>query len=453
MQSIAVGASAPAPVSKPRLGLGQIGNLSFGFFGIQVAFALQNANVSRIFQTLGASIEALPVLWIAAPLTGLVVQPIVGYYSDRTWGRLGRRRPYFLAGAIAATVALTLLPNAPYLWLAVPAFWLLDIAVNVSMEPFRAFVGDMLPPEQRTTGYAVQTLFIGAGALAASAAPYLLTEVLGFAGAAPAGVVPEAVRVSFYLGAAALLVAVLWTVVSTREYSPAELARFAAAGEGGATTAAATERRPLLRELCSDVLSMPGVMRRLALIQFFSWCALFMLWIYTTPVVAAHHFHGALVGTLAYNQAGNWVGVLFATYNAVSAAYALVLPRLAARVGRERLHALNLLLGAAGFAGFWVTRDPSLLLAAMIGIGIAWASILTLPYALLCGALPYRKLGLYMGIFNVFIVLPQIAVASLIGAVVKRAFPGDPTGVMLIAAACCMLAAALCWRPFAGRSM
>ena len=437
------GSGGEHAAAKPRLGLGAIGNLSFGFFGIQVAFALQTANVSRIFQTLGASIDALPILWIAGPMTGLLVQPIIGYLSDRTWGRFGRRRPYFLAGALLSATALVLLPNAPFLWLAVAAFWLLDISLNVSMEPFRAFVGDMLPDEQRTTGYAVQTIFIGFGALAASAAPWVFTNVLGIAGNAPSGVVPENVRVAFYVGAVALFLAVLWTVLSTREYSPAELARYAGA-------AAAPEDAPAhvhpVRELVTDFIAMPQVMRRLAVIQFFSWCGFFVLWIYGTPVVAFHHFGGAAPGTAAYNAAGNHVGNLFAVYNGVAAVYAFLLAPLAARFGRERVHAANLVAGAAGFAGFCLTRDPTTLYASMVGVGMAWASVLTMPYALLCGALPYRKLGVYMGIFNFFIVLPQLVVAGVMGTIVRLAFPGDPAGVMGLAAAALVTAAALAWR-------
>jgi maltose/moltooligosaccharide transporter len=432
------------PAAKPRLGLAAIGNLSFGFFGIQIAFALQTANVSRIFQTLGAAIDQLPILWVAGPLTGLLVQPIIGYLSDRTWGRFGRRRPYFLAGAILSTTALVLLPNAPYLWLAVAAFWLLDISLNVSMEPFRAFVGDMLPEEQRTTGYAVQTIFIGCGALAASAAPWVFANLLGIRGDAPAGIVPDAVRVAFYIGAAALFVAVLWTVLSTREYSPEQLARFAAAA--GLPPAAEAPAVHPLRELWGDLVGMPQVMRRLAVIQFFSWCAFFVLWIYGTPVVAYHQYGGALAGTAAYNAAGDWVGVMFAVYNGVAAGYAFLLPPLAARFGRERVHAANLAAGAAGFLGFVMTRNPQLLVLAMVGIGMAWASVLTMPYALLCGAIPYRKLGVYMGIFNFFIVLPQLVVAGVMGFVVHLAFPGDPAGVMTIAAGSFLIAAALSWR-------
>ncbi len=437
----------PLAAQKPRLSLPAIGNLSFGFFGIQVAFALQNANVSRIFQTLGASIDQLPILWIAGPVTGLLVQPLVGYFSDRTWGKLGRRRPYFLAGALAGALALTLLPNAQFLWLAVIAFWALDVSINVSMEPFRAFVGDMLPAEQRTRGYAVQTIFIGAGALAASAAPYVLSHWAGVSGVAPRGVVPDSVRVAFYIGAVALFAAVLWTVLSTREYSPAQLAAFAATARAPAdATATGVKSANPLVALLGDLFAMPRVMRRLALIQFFSWSGLFVLWIYSTPVVAAHQFHSTGPGTASYDAAADWIGVLFATYNAVSALYAFVLPKFAARFGQEGTHAASLIAGALGFAAFWLVRDPRLLVLAMVGVGIAWASILTMPYAILCGAIPYQKFGVYMGLFNFFIVLPQMFVAGTAGFLVRHAFPGDPAGIMLVGAASLSIAAALCLR-------
>lgn len=477
---------------KPRMNAARIASMSFGFFGIQIAFALQAANVSRIFQTLGASVDSLPILWVAGPLTGLIVQPIVGYISDRTWNRFGRRRPYFVAGALASSLALIALPNASVLWLAVVCFWLLDVSINVSMEPFRAFVGDMLPESQRTAGYAAQAIFIGFGALLASAAPFVLTNMFGIAGVAAEGVVPDGVKLAFYLGAAALTISVLWTVLSTREYTPAELRSFAPVAQRERIDAAVATVPPPAQSLRSAVLwtvvgaallfaafrfgfdngikllgacvaafglvhliqvllaatgravnpigetladlaAMPQEMRRLAIIQFFSWSGLFVMWIYATPVVAQHHFGATDTGSAAYNRAGDWVGILFAVYNAVSAVYAFALPALGERLGRHRLHALNLCAGAAGLASFYLVRDPNVLLFAMVGIGMAWASVLTVPYALLCGALPYEKLGIYMGLFNFFIVIPQLAVSGVMGSIVRRVWPGDPAGVMLLA--------------------
>lgn len=439
-------ANAPGAARKPRLAPLAIANLSFGFFGIQIAFALQTANVSRIFQTLGASIDELPILWIAGPVTGLLVQPIVGWFSDRTWTRFGRRRPYFIGGAIASAAALLLMPNSPELWIAVVALWMLDVAVNVTMEPFRAFVGDMLPPEQRTAGYAMQTIFIGTGALLASAAPWILTNAFGVSGDAPAGVVPDAVRLAFYMGAGALFCAVAWTVLTTREYSPDELARFAAA-----ESRASVARQPgvttggFVRSLVADVLAMPAAMRRLAVIQFCSWSGLFVLWVYSTPVVASRYFDAA-PNTSAYNAAADWVGVLFAIYNAVAATYAFLLPKLAARFGGERVHAANLAIGALALASYCVFDEPRALILTMVGIGIAWASILTMPYALLCETIHYSKFGTYMGVFNFFIVLPQLFVAAAAGPLVRAAFTPDPSGIMAVAGGLMLVGAALAWR-------
>ncbi|WP_374295723.1 MFS transporter [Sphingomonas sp.] len=483
-------------MEKPRQGFRGLWNISFGFFGIQIGFALQNANVSRIFQSLGTSVDDLAFLWIAAPLTGLLVQPVIGHYSDRTWGPLGRRRPYFLAGAVLATAALVAMPNAPVLLVAAVLLWLLDASLNVSMEPFRAFVGDMLPKSQRTAGYAFQTGFIGAGAVVGSLAPIVLTDVFGVANTAPGGGVPPSVQYGFYIGAAALFAAVLWTVLTTREYSPAEMAAFE---DGDAETVVATgtvrrgsglaplwialgiaivvavERlaldKPLyilgggliayglalivsaalvrrgqgdnaLSQILGDLAAMPATMRRLALVQFFTWSALFIMWIYTTPIVTARAFGATDASSAAYNEGANWVGVLFAVYNGVAALWAFVMPVLAARIGRRDTHIVGLLSGAAGFASFLVVRDPVMLIGSMVLIGIAWSSILTMPYAILSAALPQEKLGIYMGLFNIFIVLPQLIVSSVMGEVVRRFFPGDPVWAMAIAAGVIVAAAA-----------
>ncbi|MEP9359622.1 MFS transporter [Sphingomonas sp. KR3-1] len=473
---------------RPRQGFAGLWNISFGFLGIQIGFALQNANMSRVFQSLGESIDDLALLWIAAPLTGLLVQPIIGHYSDRTWGRFGRRRPYFLAGAVLATLALVAMPNAPALLAAALLLWILDASLNVSMEPFRAFVGDMLDKEQHTAGYAIQTAFIGAGAVMGSATPWLLDH-LGVSNAAPGGGLPDTVRWSFYLGGAALLLAVLWTVLTTREHSPGEILAFdgpapapqpappAKAGAGlpwliggavlgllvfalglekelyllagllaayGAAriVTALTSGTGLLGDLMADFSGMPAVMKRLALVQFFSWSALFIMWIYTTPVVAQYVFHAPDSSSAGYNEAGNWVGILFAAYNAVATLAALfVLRPLARRLGKVRTHAIALALGALGYASFLVIRDPQALLLAEIGIGVAWASILAMPYAILASALPQAKLGVYMGLFNVFVVIPQLLVATVIGTVMRHLFPGQPIWTMAIAAAVMLLAA------------
>ncbi|MBB4155274.1 maltose/moltooligosaccharide transporter [Sphingomonas jinjuensis] len=483
---------------KPRQGALGLWNISFGFFGIQIGFALQNANMSRIFQSLGTSLDDLPALWVAAPLTGLLVQPVIGHMSDRTWlGRLGRRRPYFLAGAVLAALALVAMPEAKALWFAAMMLWLLDASLNVSMEPFRAFVGDMLRKDQHGVGYAVQTAFIGAGAVVGSIFPWVL-ERLGVANDAAPGQIPDTVRIAFWFGGAALFAAVLWTVVTTREYAPDEMAAFdGAADHGGAETLRLLALRTygasvgwavagvavlalvrafalkqemyllgalligygaasgiaiarakggkgagMLGHIVGDFAGMPPIMKRLALVQFFTWSALFIMWINTTPVVT-QYFFGAAPGTAAFQRGANWVDVLFATYNGVAAVAALtLLPWLARRIGRARTHLLALLCGAAGFASFFVIRDPQLLIASEIGIGIAWASILAMPYAILASALPQRKLGVYMGLFNVFVVVPQLLVATVMGQIMKAFFPTEPIWTMAFAAAV-MAAAAL----------
>ncbi len=464
---------------KPALTFWQIWNLCFGFLGIQFGFALQNANVSRIFQTLGAEMELLPLLWIAAPLTGLLVQPIVGYYSDRTWNRLGRRRPYFLFGALLTTLALLVMPNAPYLWIAAGTLWVMDASINVAMEPFRAFVADQMPPRQRPAGYAMQSFFIGTGAVIASALPWLLAR-FGVANTA-AGGVPDNVRYAFYLGGVVLFAAVGWTVLRSKEYPPEQLLAFsdARAAESAAPDRAATQRRGtlwlaaglagfgliawrgwdpqlyllaaglvlygaallylahheahnLFTSIMADLDGMPGAMRRLAVVQFFSWFALFAMWIYTTAAVAAVHFGSSDPASAAYNRGADWVGVLFAAYNGFAALAALAIPPLARRLGLRLSHLVNLWLGAAGMLSFLVISDPNWLLLAMLGIGFAWASILSLPYALLADHLPAAKMGTYMGIFNFFIVIPQLAAASLLGWMIKTFFAGAPIAALAI---------------------
>jgi maltose/moltooligosaccharide transporter len=485
--------TAAARTERPHKSFWGLWNLSFGFFGIQVGFALQNANVSRIFQSLGTSIDDLAFLWIAGPVTGLLVQPVIGYFSDRTWTPLGRRRPYFLAGALLASLALIGMPNSHALWFAAGMLWILDASLNIAMEPFRAFVGDCVSERQRTAGYAFQTVFIGAGAVAASLAPAVLTRVFGISNVAPPGEIPASVHLAFYIGAGALLVAVLWTVFTTREFSPDEMHAFEGTcaeavadeplgvplnGFWWATAGAAvillvmqfgldkpvyilggalllfgglqefTRRRALagakpgaVTRIISDLTQMPPAMKRLALVQFFTWIALFILWIYSTPVVTQYMFGTTDTASRAFNDGADWVGVLFGIYNGVAALYAFALPAIAARLGNSNTHILGLLAGATGFALFMVIKDPDWLVVSMVLIGIAWASILTMPYAILSSALPQAKLGVFMGLFNIFIVLPQLLVSAVMGNVMKLAFPGEPIWLMGIASAMLVAAA------------
>lgn len=483
--------------------------MSFGFLGIQFGFALQNANVSRIFETLGAAVENIPILWVAAPVTGLVIQPIIGYFSDRTWNRLGRRRPYFLIGAIFASIALFIMPNSPYLWVAAGMLWIMDASINVSMEPFRAFVGDNLPSEQRTAGFAMQSFFIGTGAVVASMLPYMLTEWLGISNTAPEGVVPDSVKWSFYVGAIVFFLAVLWTVIKSWEYSPEQMAQF----EDNA------EREDFVKELktpesyaangkkqmrmglvfialgalltfwfinqqldqtlyilsfglivmgilviisgllqmngryengyvtiINDFQDMPLTMKQLAWVQFFSWFALFSMWIYTTAAVTSAVYGTTDTTSELYNEGANWVGVCFAVYNGVAALVAFLLPVLAKQTSRKQTHAISLVLGALGLASIYVINNPNMLLVSMVGVGIAWASILSMPYAILTGSLPPSKMGYYMGVFNFFIVIPQIVAAAILGFFVSRFFDGQAVYALIIGGVSLILAAVLTLR-------
>ncbi|WP_198661624.1 MFS transporter [Lewinella sp. IMCC34183] len=423
---------------KPRLSFWEIWNMSFGFLGIQFGFALQNANVSRIFETLGASPDELPILWLAAPATGLLVQPVIGYYSDRTWSeRWGRRRPFFAVGAILATVALFLMPNSTALWMAVIMLWLLDASINISMEPFRAFVGDMLPNSQRTTGFAMQSFFIGTGAVIASALPYMFTNWFGLTNTAPEGAIPDSVRWSFYLGGLAYFAAVMWTVFKSREYPPDDLAALRRENADRGIYDG-------LKESFLGIFHMPKTMVQLSAVQFFSWFALFAMWIYMTPAVTNFIYGATDTRSALYNEGADWVGICFAVYNGVAALVAFLLPMLAKVLNRKLTHLISLLCGAVGLGSIYVIDDPNLLLLSMVGVGIAWASILSMPYAIISSILPPNKMGYYMGVFNFFIVIPQIVAAGLLGFILSTFFGNVSIYAILIGAASFTLAAVLC---------
>jgi maltose/moltooligosaccharide transporter len=571
----------PVMKQKPRLSFWQIWNMSFGFLGIQFGFALQNANVSRIFETLGAKVEDIPILWIAAPVTGLIIQPIIGHMSDNTWNRLGRRRPFFLIGAILASIALIFMPNSPVLWIAAGMLWIMDASINISMEPFRAFVGDMLPSRQRTMGFAMQSFFIGIGAVVASALPYIMTNYFGIENTAPEGHIPPSVKFAFYIGAAVFFLAVLYTVISTKEYSPEEMREFSGAGKEGSEGSievhdeilpAVTFIRKsywwilagvalsalifwlklevelyilsvglgvfgliqlitglLVRKgseknglviVINDLFKMPSTMKQLAVVQFFSWFALFAMWIYTTAAVTSTKYdmkldrelfsqlHAAIdqpavaasaafsedlpgirkelerlenrfekgkevaismklvqffndpernesfmldpsvVSRLQhfnkeYNKGADWVGVLMAVYNGFAAIMAFVIIMLANVIGRKRSHAISLLIGGLSLASFFVIKDPQMLIISELGIGLAWASILAMPYAILTGSLPQHKMGTYMGIFNFFIVIPQILAASILGFFVKSFAGGEAMYALILGGISMVIAAVL----------
>ncbi len=491
-------------MKKPALSFWQIWNMSFGFLGIQFGFALQNANVSRIFETLGASIDEIPILWIAAPVTGLIIQPIIGHMSDNTWNRLGRRRPFFLTGAILASVSLLIMPNSPFLWIAAGMLWIMDASINVSMEPFRAFVGDMLPAEQRTIGFSMQSFFIGTGAVVASGLPWVMTNVFGISNTAPEGQIPPSVKFAFYIGGAVFLLAVLWTVFRSKEYSPEEMEKFADAAEkdekapkydetpvkeeklfrngllwsalglllflifyffiymdyglgvffggiflfgllqifvGSLTKSGKTENGVVT--VINDLYKMPKTMAQLAFVQFFSWFALFAMWIYTTSAVTLHIYGTSDTTSALYNEGADWVGILMAVYNGFAAIMAFAIMWIAKKTSRKTVHMISLLFGAAGLASFYVITDPVLLLISELGIGMAWASILAMPYAILTGSLPQHKLGVYMGIFNFFIVIPQITAAAILGFFVRTVFGGEAIYALLLGALSMIVAAVM----------
>ena len=421
--------------TRPELSPWQIWNMSFGFFGIQFGWGLQMANMSAIYQFLGASPEHIAGLWIAAPLTGLIVQPIVGYYSDRTWTRLGRRRPFFLLGAVLASLALIAMPNSSTVWMAAGLLWILDASINISMEPFRAFVGDLLPDRQRKVGFAMQSLLIGAGAVLSSLLPWFLTNVVGMTPAE--GVVsrvPETVKLAFYCGAGVFLLAVLYTVFTTREYPPEDMAAFEAekARSKGVFHG--------FTEIFEGIVTMPRTMRQLAVPQFFTWLTLFCMWIYFTPSVSARFFD-ADPSTPAYLRGVEWAGVCFSVYNGVAFVFSFFLLLLVRYFSAKRIHFACLIIGGLGLLSVVVMPNHYGLIGSMTAVGVAWASILSMPYAMLSNAIPGEKMGFYMGVFNFFIVLPQILVALGMGFVVKHLFGGDSIYAIAIGGASLGLAA------------
>lgn len=412
--------------------------MSFGFLGIQFGFALQNANVSRIFETLGADKNQLPILWLAAPVTGLLVQPIIGYMSDRTWHPTwGRRRPFFMLGALLASFALLIMPNSPVLWVAAGMLWVMDASINISMEPFRAFVGDMLPPEQRTKGFAMQSFFIGIGAVVASALPWIFTNVFNVSNTAPEGIIPDSVKWSFYIGALAFFSAVSWTVFRTREYPPDDLEAFRAEN-------AKIGVFDGLKEAFMGIFQMPKTMVQLAFVQFFSWFALFAMWIYTTSAVTSHVYGTSDTSSALYNEGADWVGICFSIYNGIAALAALALPWLSRKISRKITHLVALFCGGVGLISVYFISDPNLLLVSMIGVGIAWASILSIPYAMLSGALPAHKMGYYMGVFNFFIVIPQIVAAGILGFILKHFFGNEAIMALMVGGGSMFIAGILC---------
>lgn len=424
--------------NKPRLSFWQLWNMSFGFFGIQFGFALQNTNTSRIFSTLGANADDLALFWLAAPITGLLVQPVIGYLSDNTWHPFwGRRRPFFFVGALLASVAMFLMPNSSMLWMAIAVLWMMDSAINISMEPFRAFVGDKLNPSQQTAGFAMQTFLIGCGGVIASLLPSLLTNYLGVSNVPVDGAIPDTVRYSFYFGGAIFALSVMWTVFTTKEIPPTDLEKFRQERKNNQGFARA------ITEILGGFLKMPKTMVQLAWVQFFTWVALFSMWVYTTPSIAEIVFHSTDAQSAAYQEGGNWVGIMFGVYGGVSAIAAFILPILSRMTSRKFVHMICLMIGGVSLVSIFLISSKQMLLLPMVGVGIAWASVLTMPYAILAGALPANRMGYYMGLFNFFVVIPQIVAGFVLGAMLKHLFNYQSVKVLMLGGFCMILAGIL----------
>lgn len=443
-------------MEKRRLSFWEIWNMSFGFLGIQMGFALQNANASRILQIFGADVHELSWFWIIAPLMGLIVQPIIGHYSDKTWGRFGRRKPYFLVGAILASIGLVLMPQAeifiaflPALWVGAGMLMIMDASFNIAMEPFRALVGDNLRTDQRTLGFSVQTALIGFGAVIGSWLPYALNNWFGVSNESSDGGVPFNLILSFIIGAAVLVISILVTVISTKEYSPEELESFEKEKVELEIISKTKEKESSsLLDIFDDFKKMPTTMRQLSWVQFFSWFGLFGMWVFATPAIAQHIYGLPYTdsSSASYQDAGDWIGILFGVYNLISAFYAFALPYIAKKVGRKRTHAMSLIIGGLGLLSIYIMPDKNWLIISMIGVGIAWASILAMPYAILAGSISPKKMGVYMGIFNFFIVIPQIINALIGGPLVKYAYDNHAIFALMMSGVSFLIAASLVYK-------
>ncbi|MFV8270697.1 MFS transporter [Flavobacterium sp. GT2N3] len=440
-------------MEKRRLSFWEIWNMSFGFLGIQMGFALQNANASRILQIFGADVHELSWFWIIAPLMGLIVQPIIGHYSDKTWGKFGRRKPFFLVGALLASIGLILMPQAeifiallPALWVGAGMLMIMDASFNIAMEPFRALVGDNLRTDQRTLGFSVQTALIGFGAVIGSWLPYVLTNWFGISNRNEEGGVPMHLILSFIIGAIILVGSILVSIFTTKEYSPQELAQFEDEMAHQKTKVAdANLKGSSLLDIFDDFRKMPTTMRQLSWVQFFSWFGLFGMWVFTTPAIA-HHIYGLPISdskSEAYQNAGDWVGVLFGIYNLVSAFYAFALPYIAKKFGRKLTHSISLIVGGLGLISIYFVPNENWLILSMVGVGIAWASILSMPYAILAGSISPMKMGVYMGIFNFFIVIPQIINALIGGPLVKYVYNDNAIFALVTSGVSFLIAAIL----------
>lgn len=429
---------SPRSTPKSLFNFRQLWNMNFGFLGIQFGWGLQMANMSAIFEHLGADADQLPILWLAAPLTGLLIQPIVGNLSDYTWNSLGRRRPYFLTGAILAFVALILMPHCSSLWLAAGLLWILDTSANISMVPFRAFVGDLLPQEQRTKGFAMQSIMLGLGAVSASALPWILNNIFQVSNVSnPWRKIPLTVEISFYVGGILFLGTVLWTIATTPEYPPVNLNQFEQlkAARGGIVSS--------LRESWQTLRQMPPTMQQLAKVQFFTWLGIFCFFLYFPPAVARNIFGAVSQDSILYSEGIEWAGICFAVYNAICIGFSFILPRIAQYLGRPLTHCLCLLCGGIGLVSLLSISNQYVLLLAMIGLGIAWSSALIMPYAMLSGSIPAQRRGVYQGIFNFFVVLPEIVASLGMGWIMQHLLHEDRLLAVVMGGVCLIIAAGL----------
>ena len=425
---------------KPRLSLSQIINMSVGFFGIQFGWDLQRANMGPIYEHLHANADQIPLLFLAAPLTGLIVQPIIGYMSDRTWHpKFGRRRPYFLVGAILSTIALVFMPHSSVLWMAAGLLWVMDVFGNVAMEPFRAFVADKLNEDQRTQGFVMQSLMIGLGGSIASALPWMMANWMHMNSTAASGIIPDNVKWSFYIGAFFFLAAVLYTVLNSKEYPPADIGfkekvKESNKGFGGG-----------IKEIFEAITHMPKRMKILSLVQFFTWPGLFLMWFFYNTAVARNVFHAVNEADPLYGQGTNFGGLTLSFYNVITFLFAFILPTIAKKLGRKLTHSICLSCGAIGLISVAFVENKYMLYGCMTGVGIAWASILSMPYAMLSGVLPENKIGVYMGIFNFFIVLPEIIASLGFGWIMKNVLHNDRLAAVQIGGVLMIIAALLCY--------
>ncbi|GAB3562078.1 MFS transporter [Spirosoma luteolum] len=426
---------------KPRLSFWQIWNMSFGFLGIQYGFGLQQANMSPIFRYLNADEANIPILWLAGPVTGLIVQPIIGSLSDRTWSpRWGRRKPFFLIGAIVTSLALFLMPNSSALWMAASLMWLLDTGLNITQEPFRAFIGDKLNDEQRGLGFAMQSFFVGFGQTMANLMPTIF-RLLGLTSVAvvSANVIPDSIKYPFYIGGVAVLLAVFWTLYTTDEYPPDDMAEFERMKQKGSGIGGA------LTEILHAFREMPSTMKQLWWVKFFTWYGLPLMWQYLTLAVARHAFNAPTAQSPGFQEGTEWGNLCFAMFNVGCFGISFFLPGIASRIGRRSTHALFLTLGGLGFLSMLLSNDKYAFLIGMTFVGLAWGSILSMPYVLLSSSVPAERMGVYMGIFNGFIVVPQIVNNLTIRYIYPTILSNDPRNALALAGVCLLLAAGACF--------